>query len=71
MHAMVFMRIICIMVFLCILLVCGVFFIRIVSFRIIFSMKGGYVYVWERVSFAGMLFNVIINVTIFLVLKGL
>ena len=27
--------------------------------------------VWERVSFAGMLFNVIINVTIFLVLKGL
>ena len=47
------------------------FFIRIVSFRIIFSMKGGYVYVWERVSFADMLFNVIINVTIFLVLKGL
>ena len=27
--------------------------------------------VWERVSFEGMLFNVIINVTIFLVLKGL
>ena len=27
--------------------------------------------VWECVSFAGMLFNVIINVTIFLVLKGL
>ena len=27
--------------------------------------------VWERVSFAGMLLNVIINVTIFLVLKGL
>ena len=47
-----------------------VFFIHIVSFRIIFSMKGGYVYVWERVSFAGMLFNVIINVIIFLVLKG-
>ena len=44
---------------------------HIIAFKIIFSMKKGYVYVWERVSFAGMLFNVIINVTIFLVLKGL
>ena len=42
-----------------------------IAFKIIFSMKKAYVYVWERVSFAGMLFNVIINVTIFLVLKGL
>ena len=48
-------------------------FMRIVciAFKIIFSMKKGYVYVWKRVSFAGMLFNVIINVIIFLVLKGL
>ena len=43
---------------------------HIIAFKIIFSMKKGYVYVWERVSFAGMLFNVIINVIIFLVLKG-
>ena len=34
-------------------------FIHIVSFKIIFSINGGY----------GMLFNVIINVIIFLVLK--
>ena len=33
-------------------------------------MKGGYLYVWKCVSFAGMFFNVIINVIIFLVLKG-
>ena len=32
-------------------------------------MKRGYVYVWERVSFAGMLVNVIIKVINFLVLK--
>ena len=36
-----------------------------IAFKIIFSMKKGYVYVWGRVSFAGMLFNVIINVIIF------
>ena len=57
-------------VFLCILLVCDGFIIQIVSFKIIFSMKGGYLYVWKCVSFAGMFFNVIINVIIFLVLKG-
>ena len=57
-------------VFLCILLVCDGFIILIVSFKIIFSMKGGYLYVWKCVSFAGMFFNVIINVIIFLVLKG-
>ena len=33
--------------FLCILLVCDGFFVHIVPFKIIFSMKGGYVYVWE------------------------
>ena len=53
-YSMVFMRIVCVMVF-----------IHIIAFKIIFSMKKGYVYVWERVSFAGMLFNVIINVIIF------
>ena len=57
-------------VLLCILLVCDGFIILIVSFKIIFSMKGGYLYVWKCVSFAGMFFNVIINVIIFLVLKG-
>ena len=57
-------------VFLCILLVCDGFIILIVSFKIIFSMKGGYLYFWKCVSFAGMFFNVIINVIIFLVLKG-
>ena len=57
-------------VFLCILLVCDGFIILIVSFKITFSMKGGYLYVWKCVSFAGMFFNVIINVIIFLVLKG-
>ena len=57
-------------VFLCILLVCDGFIILIVSFKIISSMKGGYLYVWKCVSFAGMFFNVIINVIIFLVLKG-
>ena len=57
-------------VFLCILLACDGFIIQIVSFKIIFSMKGGYLYVWKCVSFAGMFFNVIINVIIFLVLKG-
>ena len=31
--------------FLCILLVCDGFFIHIVAFKIIFSMKRGYVYV--------------------------
>ena len=36
-----------------------------IALKIIFSMKKAYVYVWERVSFAGMLFNVIINVIIF------
>ena len=64
------------------------FFIHIVYFRIIFSMKRGYVYVWEACEFCGcafliseksdeqkiapeilrfasMLFNVIINVSIF------
>ena len=45
-------------VFLCILLVCDGFFMHIVSFKFIFM------------SFAGMLFNVIINVIIFLVWKG-
>ena len=57
-------------VFLCILLACDGFIIQIVSFKIIFSMKGGYLYVWKCVSFAGMFFNVIINIIIFLVLKG-
>ena len=34
--------------FLCILLVCDGFFIHIVAFKIIFSMKTGYVYVWGK-----------------------
>ena len=38
---------------------------HIIAFKIIFSMKKGYVYVWERVSFAGMLFNMMINVIFF------
>ena len=85
---MVFMTIVCIMIFLCILLIYDGFFIYIVYFRIIFSMKRGYVYVWEACEFCGcafliseksdeqkiapeilrfasMLFNVIINVSIF------
>ena len=33
-------------------------------------MKGGYFYVWEMGEFRGYAFNVIINVIIFLALKG-
>ena len=36
------------MVFLYRLLVCGGFFMHIVAFKIIFSMKRGYAYVWRR-----------------------
>ena len=43
---------------------------HIIAFKIIFSMKKGYVYVWERVSFAGMLFNMIINVIFFSIKRG-
>ena len=41
------------------------FLIHIVSFRIILSMKGVMCMFGKRVSFAGMLFNVILNVIIF------
>ena len=49
-------------------------FIRSVAFKLIVSLKRGYVYVCvgrqKCAGFAGMLFNLIINITIFLVLKG-
>ena len=32
-------------------------FMRIVSFKIIFSMKRGYVYVWETCEFCGCVFQ--------------
>ena len=38
------------------LLVCDGFFIHIVSCRIIFSMKRGYVCVWEKCEFCGYVF---------------
>ena len=38
------------------LLVCDGFFIHIVSFRIIFSMKRRYVCVWETCEFCGYAF---------------
>ena len=51
--------------FLCLLLVCDGFFIHIVVFKIIFSMKRGYAYVWGICMFVGVPFNIIINVIIF------
>ena len=42
-----------------------------ILFRIIFSMKRGYAYVWRQkcVDFPGMLFNMVIDVIIFLSIK--
>ena len=45
-------------------LVCDGFFMRIAYFRIIFSMKRGYAYVWETCEFCGYIaaFKIIVSI---------
>ena len=57
--------------FLCLLLVYDGFFIfKLFLLKLFLVLKRVMCMFGKRVSFAGMLFNVIINVIIFLVLKG-